>query len=307
MIRSMIVIAGVLVSLTAQDFESAWQAFYASDNLFRQARSRLKDYQAQTRQLQQEIAHWQQNDSWLTGWYAEMRLAAQTARLVALSDSAANASRLIDQLERRRREDLARLKTVYRTLVDSGQLTRDDKARAINIGQWLIRESADRVELPDYRAVAAARYSDQEVRRLVLGDLQVVVTGKISQIDALITQRREAEELLARLGEFHADLNLQQESDRDLGSPVAKSVFDVSNSQLGGYDGEWLGGEETEKSRTLDQPLTAAVAYTTPIGDRSGLPYDVTSLPGDTLLSKRRQYLQLLEFIDSQLAENDGP
>ncbi|MCK5330764.1 MAG: hypothetical protein KAK01_05100 [Candidatus Marinimicrobia bacterium] len=308
--RLLILMIVALVILPAQDFGRAWDNFLTIDSDLNSVLAKLDKIVEHQSILQAEIEVLKTDRTWYNGWINEMLLARKTTTFATLADSAAILQTRSEQLKISREQALRSLKKEYTDILQQGNLTDSDKERAISLGTWMMGRPSGKIDLPDYTTLLEIEYEDEQIRQLVWRDLRVVVAAKLTIVDSLLNERYLEQELLKRLNEFHQDLSLQQESNRDLGSPASsRSVFTDAEATFGGgeydvnneLDVGWKSTQELVDIALIEQsdlnfnPEGAAVAGTLPV-TRS------TSGEISRLTTKRRHYQEILARLEAELS-----
>lgn len=205
--------------LTAQDLEQAWQDYS-------QVRAELERVELQQREvleeqsaLREEIQSLKENASWYNSWFNKLLIASRTERQVQLLETLNELDLLLDPLREQQEQSLGHLKASYGRLVrdhDPGTSLPDETREvARRIGRLLQNTRTTNQDLPDYSALVNDSYPDPTLRRMVLQDVQQLITAKLSLMDSLIRVAQEEEELADRLSAFHEDLGLQAEAGQD--------------------------------------------------------------------------------------------
>ena len=308
--RLVILMIVILVILPAQDFGRAWDNFLTIDSDLNSVLTKLDKIVERQSILQAEIEVLKTDRTWYNGWINEMLLARKTTTFTALTDSAAILQTRSEQLKISREQALRNLKKEYTNILQQGNLTASDKERAISLGTWMMGRQSGKIDLPDYTTLLDIVYEDEQIRQLVWRDLRVVVAAKLTIVDSLLNECYQEQELLKRLNEFHHDLSLLQESDRDLGSPGAsRSVFENADATFGGWedgiDNELNAGVKSvrepveialiERSELIINPEGAAVDGASPAA---------RSTSGEILrlTARRRHYQEILARIETNLS-----
>ena len=307
--RLVILMIVILVILPAQDFGRAWDNFLTIDSDLNSVLTKLDKIVERQSILQTEIEVLKTDRTWYNGWINEMLLARKTTTFAALADSVAILQTRSEQLKISREQALRNLKKEYTNILQQGNLTAFDKERAISLGTWMMGRPSGKIDLPDYTTLLEIEYEDEQIRQLVWRDLHVVVAAKLTIVDSLLNERYLEQELLKRLNEFHHDLSLLQESDRDLGSPAAsRSVFENADATFGGYENgvgylqdadksarESVGITQIEQSELTINAEGAATAGSQP--DARGTSGEISRLT-----ARRRHYQEILARIETDLS-----
>ena len=296
--------------LMPQDLHTVWEDYVSVDAELSQVFEKEYFLQEQQDELQGEIRILQENQSWYNGWINKMRLARKSAAHLELSDSLHAVRRKLAVLSRRRDDVFRSLKRAYQQiLLESGEgkeLSVSDKEAAISLGQWIIIHGSYPLDFPDYSSILASNFEDEEIRQLLLIDLQSVLETKLILIDSLLTERRSERELVNRLNEFHRDLGLQMESDRDLGEIISEGTspmqtFDKSSNETIASFGEMYATTPRSDESNLDMS-----GFKTQITqeDRVDSRLEFTSIDDDISILKLKyhQYHELLRQIEKELA-----
>ncbi len=304
----------VLAGLWAQDrdFTAAWEQYNQVEYELNQLNDNIELFNSQQKVIQAEIDNLMSSRNWYNGWYNELLIAGKSRTLADMSDSLQAFSAQLEQVSARRDQALIRIREIYSKIVSSGDLSDQEKERAINLGSQILARRPDDIELPDYEKFLAVDFESNQIRQLVLTDLAVVVRAKLTLVDSLLGERRKEIELLNRLNEFHDDLSLLQESERDLGSPDQTNRSFVSQSTAGGLDNGAEDGSFTDDPSSKEQTELSDVgqsgrdllAGVTISG--SELP-ETQELSGDVanLITKKNQYQNLLDKIASSLSQEN--
>lgn len=308
--RLLILMAAALVILPAQDFGRAWDNFLTIDSDLNSVLAKQDKVVEHQSILQAEIEVLKTNRTWYNGWINEMLLARKTTAYTTLTDSTTRLESRLAILLPEREQALRSLKKEYTDILQQGNLTDSDKERAISLGTWMMGRPSGKIDLPDYTTLLEIEYEDEQIRQLVWRDLRVVVAAKLTIVDSLLNERYLEQELLKRLNEFHQDLNLQQESDRDLGAPTSsRSVFTKTEAAFGGgedYVNNDLDASGTalrdiagitfiEQSGLIINPEGAATAGSQP--DARGTSGEISRLT-----VKRQRYQDILLRLEAELS-----
>ena len=311
--RLVILMIVILVILPAQDFGRAWDNFLTIDSDLNSVLTKLDKIVERQSILQTEIEVLKTDRTWYNGWINEMLLARRTITFAALADSVAILQTRSEQLKISREQALRSLKEEYTNILQQGNLTASDKERAISLGTWMMGRPSGKIYLPDYTTLLEIEYEDEQIRQLVWRDLRIVVAAKLTIVDSLLNERFQEQELLKRLNKFHQDLSLQQESNRDLGSPASsRSVFTSAEATFGdgeaGVNNDLDGGGKAirdpveialvEQSELILNPEGAAAAGTLP-ATRS------ISREISRLTVKRRHYQEILFRLEAELSPDN--
>ncbi len=311
--RLFILVIANLIVLPAQDFGQALDHFIVIDNAVEKTTTRLNEFNERQSVLQTELDILKVNRTWYNGWINEMLLARKTTLYTSLADSTASLEDRLSRMLPERDQALRNLKEEYTTILHQGDLTATDKERAISLGAWMVGQPKGKIDLPDYIALLEIEYEDEQIRQLVWRDLKVVVDAKLILIDSVLKERRQEQELMARLNEFHHDLSLLQESDRDLGSPTAsRSVFEDAEATFGGWE------DGVTNALDADVKSTRGLAGIT-LSEQSDLNNNpegtarTGTLPANSdtdgeisrLITKRQLYQQILARIEADLSTDN--
>ena len=217
-------------ALTGQELEVAWENYLSADASLRSTLEREQKLQEQQNRLQTEIRDLRENRSWYNGWLVEYSLSRKSAQQLELADSLGMVKSRIHSQQQRKESSFQILKKVYADMLqadDAGEsFSTSQREQAVTLGRWLIARSESQLDLPDYSAILTEQYESEAVRDMVFSDLQVVLHTKLASIDTILTEKRQEINLLNRLNEFHRDLSIQIETNRDLqGETETRSPF----------------------------------------------------------------------------------
>lgn len=290
--------------LSAQDLVTAWENYISIDAELARVMEKESLLKEQQNRLQEEIRDLQKNQSWYNGWINKMRRVRKSTYFLEISNSLVTTQGELTLFSRKRDEAFLSLKKAYKHLLletDKGdQLSFSDKETAFSLGQWILNEGKQSYDFPDYASILVSNFEDDEIKRLVLDDLQSVLETKLYFIDSLLTENYSETELINRLNEFHRDLNLQMESDRDLstgGTEEFAAINDyIEKEYIGNGDRFFFAGS---KGATNEELGTVDVrSIQAQITRENQVESDINILE-----LKRQQYQQLLSQIKDELAD----
>ncbi len=307
--RPLILMIVTLAILPAQDFGRAWDNFLTIDSDLNSVLTKLDQVVERQSILQTEIEVLKTDRTWYNGWINEMLLARKTLTFAALADSAAIMQTRSEQLQISREQALRSLKKEYTVILQQGNLTTSDKERAINLGTWMMGRPSGKIDLPDYTTLLEIEYEDEQIRQLVWRDLRVVVAAKLTTVDSLLNERYQEQELLKRLNEFHQDLSLQQESNRDLGSPTSsRSVFTNAEATSGDDETVFFNNLDAGGKAVREPVEITLIEQSELILNPEGATVDgalsaARSTSGEIsrLTVKRRHYQEILTRLEAEL------
>lgn len=301
--------------LTGQELEVAWDDYLNADARLAIAMDREQELQGQQNRLQAEIRELQEDRAWYNGWIVEYRLSQKSAKQLELADSLLQVKGRIGNMRRRMESTFQVLKQVYEDLLLADNVgesfTTSEKEQAVVLGQSLLSRSESPLDLPDYSAILAEQYENEELRDMVFSDLQIVLRTKLAAIDALLAEKEQEITLLNRLNEFHRDLSLQIESDRDVrGGSGLDRAYSKEAEDLGEDHGAatFVDNEETGAGRYAeieDQDYMGTVRR-----NISESEIEDISLNPDPLYNELRrlsrisqQYQNLLQRLETELPD----
>lgn len=303
----------IVGSLWAQDLRTAWEDYVSTDTELAGAIEEERVLLEQQNELEKEIRSLKENQSWYNGWINEMRLSRKSSEQVALASSLDTVQGQISLLSFERQKAFLSLKRIYRQIVETQDLSQSDKAAAISLGRMIIARSDRPLNFPDYSSLLTGPFEDKEIKRLVMQDLQSVLRMKLNSVDSLLTEKRSERKLVLRLNEFHRDLALQLESDRDLGSGrlqqlgVGRASEEPSEGEIldnrpyaGFWEDDFSAVGEPKSGVDVSVPQDQ-VTQENPVDS----PLELGSIERDIdlLESKRHQYRELLRQIEKELAD----
>lgn len=318
--------AAVLISVIAalllppniaqgQELELLWADYLVAEARLEAAVKSEQVWEQEHLRLSDEIGALEASQSWYNGWIIELNIARKSSRQVALADSLRTVRASIAHLESQRDAAFAALKRSYgRKLLASdprGGLSPTEKEQAITMGRALIGRDDAVLALPDYAPITRSSYENEDIRRLVLKDLQVVLAAKLGIIDSLVTEKETEAALLTRLEEFHRDLGYQMRSNLDLegGSRDSRAMSESPDEE--GVFGE--GGETDMANVAVDggyRYSDAAKSATPTTMNPEPAPTAETDFPLsmypvdqalNLLKAKRQEYRELLQQIETEL------
>ncbi|MFQ6674511.1 MAG: hypothetical protein ACE5GH_06985, partial [Fidelibacterota bacterium] len=183
-------------------------------------------------------------------------------------------------------------------------VSQSDREIVIALARRLVSSPLRSPEFPDYTSFLTREFGDENVRRLVLGDLRSILRGKVVLIDSLLTRRKSEMELFTQLRAFHRDLSLQLESDRDL-VPAGNGV--MSKSQERSYEDVASTFTPTPDGLESLEPPPRSAIFENQIRPGEEVEFRLGSVTIEEdmlrLQSRRRQYQDLLRRIDKELTD----
>jgi len=170
--------------------------------------------------LKSEGRRLQQSSAWYNAWLNKLLLASNSDRQLIMLDSLKALNDRLELLLSRQSSELIALKQAYEQVLISyeskGVMLDVERETSRRVGNWLLHQPAEDIRLPDYSNLVQGEYENQELRHLVLMDVQHLLLGKLAQLDSLLDRKAAQVELSARLADFHQDLGLQMEADQDI-------------------------------------------------------------------------------------------
>lgn len=293
------------------DLDSAWQRYSRTNAAVSELQVLQNVFESEQLEIKAEINRLQESSSWYNAWINKLLLSRYADQQLMLADSIQNVNRRLLELRNLQKADLKVLKQAYEAaLLQTGSgeaLARDEQEATLRVGRWLMDQSMEVLQLPDYRELVEGEYSNPELRQLVLGDLQVLLSEKLDLLDSLLDVRSREEELEQRLAEFHEDLGLQMRAQQD----------DISEEQdrSGSYSPAWSIGGGTDAignegfyENTSDpaEDRTTKASEVAAVTTRRDLRY-TDNVPGVSIQDlswlelKRSEYEQLLQRILDEL------
>lgn len=301
--------------LTAQELEVAWDDYLNADARLETAVSSEQTWLEQQNRLQAEIRDLQKNQAWYNGWIVEYLLSRKSAQQLSLADSLLQARGRIRSLQQRKVLAFQVLKQVYEDMLLSADaqesLSASQKEQAVTLGQWLLTRHESHLDLPDYSTILSGQYENEAIRDMVFNDLQVVLRTKIASIDALLAEKKQEITLLNRLNEFHHDLSIQIESDRDYQGTTEsdEASWTVSREHIDDdLAGMFVDGEKSTTSSYADieeQDYLGFVRMNISQGEDKDIPLNSDPLYDELQRLTRisQQYQDLLQRLETQLPD----
>ncbi|MBC8346922.1 MAG: hypothetical protein ISR82_05535 [Candidatus Marinimicrobia bacterium] len=295
--------------LKAQDAEEAWTQVISIDNQLTSIRQLEKVTVKQQEKIQDEIQSIQKDKTWYNGWVSEMQLANKNRSLVFIADSLQHIQKTISDLTAMRKKAFISFKQVYEQFIHKDQKAFSDseKEQAIVLGKWLINQSNQPIDLPDYSHILLGPYEDQNVKRLVMEDLQIVLQAKLVLVGALILEQESGTVLADRLDEFHADLGLEMIADLESSPGGSQNAF-AEYSADGAFADKSDMGLLAGTQRNVMAERTANILVPAGQNQLADLPKSTgdrlnKSSKGDLVWLKQKQqtYQNLLQAIHAEL------
>ncbi len=292
--------------LLATDLETAWAELQSIDGRLSGLNHRYQTGLVLQRQLQQELSRLRSARTWYNGWINELQRTRRTEQLAMVNDSILVQQNRLNMLESRRAGAFDNLMTVYRQILNDPALSVAEKQTVLKLGNWLIGQAGPEIDLPDYSSFLANDYDSRRIRRLVLDDLELVVTRKLHLVDSLIAVRNDEVELQARLNEFQRDLNLLQNSEKDITISTIDRAREIEENDgsygtaITGQDDEW---GELSTDNAVDAARRAIETSNFSLLDLP--PGDINSwIENDLarLKAKQAEYRDLLDQLDAESA-----
>jgi hypothetical protein len=297
-----------------QELEVLWADYLATESRLEAAMASERLWVEQRHGLLDEIGALQESQAWYNGWIIELAVARRSAQQVALADSLRDVRVSIAEFQDRRDDAFSALRRSYQQkLLESGSrgsLSPTEKEQAITMGQRLIGRDNASLDLPDYAPIANSSYENEDIKHLVLKDLQFVLEAKLGMIDSLVTEKETEAALLARLDEFHRDLGYQMRSNLDLegGSEGTRATSESPGNEGFFGDGEEggltvaVGGENRYSDVTKSAAPTTMNPEPVPTTETD---FPLGMYPVDEALHllkvKRQEYHDLLQHIETEL------
>ncbi len=296
---------------SAQELVSAWQAYLKTNNRITQLQEKQHILLAEQQQVNQEIGQLKKSAAWYNAWLNKWLLSGYTNRQLQLTDSlqviGTDLNRLNITLAREQLLLMQAYESILASVDDAGMLSAQDQETTLRVGRWLSALPDNEVSLPDYHYLVGEHYPNQDIRHLVLADLQILLVKKIAQLDSLLVERNRADQLANRLAAFHEDLGLQMEVEQDVqtrdqdGQPQALSAWGGAPGFADAMDDRY----DSESTVQVGTELTTNGDAVTLSGRRStleaGSANTMTSTNPNYLESKRNEYLKLLAEIEVEL------
>jgi len=304
----LVIIVSVWSISSAQDLVTVWGNYITIDEELTQVKTREQFLKEQQDILHGEIRTLQERKSWYNGWINKMKRVRKSEAHSTISDSLLTIRRELVILSGKRDDAFLALRRVYEYLLLESEISEElsipDKETVISLGQWILIQRSRPLDFPDYSSILASNFEDEEIKQLVLVDLQSVLETKLFFIDSLLTERYSETELVNRLNEFHRDLSLQMESDRDLGT-MESQEFSTIKTYLTNDEGVFGVGDSPGRIVKEDVQSYDITALQTQVPSEKGM----ISLSGFDLIEgdiallelKRQQYQQLLHQIKKEL------
>ncbi|MCH7732550.1 MAG: hypothetical protein IIB44_08565 [Candidatus Marinimicrobia bacterium] len=305
----------VPIFIWPQDIQNVWTEYIQSESELSETLAKEQLILEQLEILQNEMTILRKNKSWFNGWINELILHRKSDRQVELNDSLKALQNKEQKLLMERDRKFLTLKTVYRKLLESGvsdTLSVEDRQRTFSIGRWIVGKGLTPVDLPDYSSILTNPYEDDQIRQLIFEDLLLVIGKKITLIDFIILEWRSEQELMNRLEEFHRDLGLALESDRDLGSGGSQE-FATEEPGMGSFDYATdgsivtdMGNFFSERSSSEKRPLGSSLLenqITPEIIRSSSIGSSTIENNINFLKYKRQHYQTLIVQIEKELAQ----
>ncbi|MFC1619207.1 hypothetical protein ACFL45_04600 [Candidatus Neomarinimicrobiota bacterium] len=301
--------------LMAQELNIAWDGYLSTDASLKTAVGSEQTWLAQQDRLQAEIRDLQQNRAWYNGWMIEYLLSRKSAQQLGLADSLLQVRGRIRNLQQQKELAFQVLKQVYADMLLSddvqASLSASQKEQAVTLGQWLLTRSESHLDLPDYTAILTEEYENEAIKDMVFHDLQVVLRTKLASIDALVAEKQQEITLLNRLNEFHRDLSIQIESDRDLqGDTESGQAYSTGPEVIldDDIDDAMLGGVESKATRYAvieDQDYLSDVRRNISEGEDEDISMNPDPLYDELqrLTSISQQYQVLLQRLETDLPD----
>lgn len=305
----------VPIFIWPQDIQNVWTEYIQSESELSETLVKEQLISEQLEILQNEMTILQKNKSWFNGWINELILDRKSNRQVELNDSLKALQNKEQKLLNDRDRRFFTLKTVYRQLLESGvsdTLSVEDRQRTFSIGRWIVGKGLTPIDLPDYSSIIMNPYEDDQIRQLIFEDLLLVIGKKITLIDSIMLEWRSEQELMNSLEEFHRDLGLALESDRDIGSGSnQQSPSDaITGGSLAGFDNDLIVNDMrsffSEKSSSEKRPLGSSLLenqITPEIMRSSSIGLSTIENNINFLKYKRQHYQTLIIRIEKELAQ----
>jgi hypothetical protein len=301
--------------LTAQELNVAWDDYLRADASLKAAVGSEQTWQEQQSLLQAEIRDLQKSQAWYNGWIIEYLLSRKSAQQLDLADSLLQVRGRLGNLQQRKELAFQVLKQVYEDMLLSDDvqvsLSASQKEQAVTLGQWLLTRSESHLDLPDYSAILTEQYENKAIKDMVFHDLQVVLRTKLASIDVLLAEKKQEVTLLNRLNEFHHDLSIQIESDRDIqGDTESGQAYYTGPEGIldEDIDDTFAGAEESKATRWTvieDQDYLGAVRKTISQGEGEDISVNPDPLYDELqrLSSISQQYQALLQRLETELPD----
>ena len=301
-----------------QDIQNVWTEYIQSESELSETLAKEQLILEQLEILQNEMTILRKNKSWFNGWINELILDRKSDRQVELNDSLKAIQNKEQKLLMERDRKFLTLKTVYRQLLESGvsdTLSLEDRQRTFSIGRWIVGKGLTPVDLPDYSSILTNPYEDNQIRQLIFEDLLLVIGKKITLIDFIILEWRSEQELMNRLQEFHRDLGLALESDRDIGSGSSVSSKQSYSGPITGESSDGLSNNlivndiwnfYSERSSSEKRPLGSSLLenqITPEIIRSSSIGSSTIENNINFLKYKRQHYQTLIVQIEKEFAQ----
>jgi hypothetical protein len=299
----------------AQELNVAWDEYLDADARLKTAMSSEQTWREQQSQLQAEIRDLQKDRAWYNGWIIEYLLSRKSGQQLDLADSLLQVRGRIDNLQQRKGLAFQVLKQVYEEMLLSddvqASLSVSQKEQAVTLGQWLLTRSESHPDLPDYSAILTEQYENEAIKDMVFHDLREVLRTKLASIDALLAEKKQEITLLNRLNEFHHDLSIQIESDRDLqGDTESGQAYYVGPEVIPDEDIDHAVFGEGEPKATRytvieDQDYLGDVRRNISEGEDGGISLNPDPLYDELqrLSSISQQYQTLLQRLETELPD----
>ena len=207
-------------SLFSQELSQAWQVYVQTSAEISELQARKNAFSQEQVSLKADVARLQKGSQWYNAWLNKIILSNHSDRQLVILDSLRIIDAELDLLDVKQSTQVHQLKNVYEQLLLSyeqeGRLPTEEPATTARVGRWLLDQTSTRIQLPDYNDLLDIEYENQELRAMVLLDIQQLLTNKIDQLESILTERLAETELAARLADFHEDLGVQMEADQDV-------------------------------------------------------------------------------------------
>jgi len=301
--------------LQAQDLDSAWRAYMSTQSEIEDLANKKAAYQQEQIRIKKELDALQRGSAWYNAWLNKYLQTTYTERQLVIRDSLQFLDESLNGLQPRQLEEINALKQAYdKVLTDyaSGMLPSDENLQNMGMGQFRSLISEQSIPFPDYTSLLSIDWESQEHRRLLLDDVRRLLQAKLSELDSIRQVRINEEELATRLADFHADMGLQMEADKDAQrrdaygnteKSLGWSLMDAAApSEMEAYVGDGGSDEMLDMSREATSLSNVSMSHKEidPLTQASEDSRDVSVLNAKIL-----EYQTLLRTVEMELEE--GP
>jgi len=313
-LKSVLIFLSLTFNLSAQSLEQAWQAYMATSGDISDLQSNQSTYFKEQLDLKSEGIRLQQSSAWYNAWLNKLLLANNSDRQLEILDSLESSNDRLERLLSRQSAELITLKRAYEEVLSSyeskGVMPAEERETSRRVGNWLLNQPSDDIQLPDYGNLIHGDFENQDLRHLVLMDVQHLLLRKLTQLDSLLNRKVAQAELAVRLTEFHLDLGLQMEADqdfqeRDVSGETTKNLnWNYSSSPTEMADVGGVDGADGSGASSFDRQVEFSKSVDLNV-QRNGL-QSPSSFGGsiedlDYLKAKQLEYQNLLAFVNKEL------